>query len=104
MNHETNMAAQEAKLAAHESWLGRLTDDLITLTKNVNLLTTAVAVSEANRQNAEKSNDQLKPRVDALEKDQNKRSGAWYLVYALGGLIVGGATVAAAVLEILKNK
>ena len=103
MNHETNMAAQEAKLAAHESWLGRLTDDLITLTKNVNLLTTAVAVSEANRQNVEKSNDQLKPRVDALEKDQDKRGGAIGFVFALGGFIVGAAVVAGVVFEALKK-
>jgi hypothetical protein len=103
-NHEgSNMAAAEAKLASHELWLDRLTNDLITLTKNVNLLTTAVAVSEANRQNSEKANDLLKPRVDELEKAQEKKNGAWGLVYGLGGFIVGCAVVAGVIYEALKK-
>lgn len=103
MNHENNMAAIEAKVASHESWLDRLTNDLITLTKNVNLLTTAVAVEQANRQNAEKSNEQLKPRVDALEAKDNKSSGAWGFVFALGGFIVGGAVVAGVIIEFVHH-
>jgi len=87
MSHEHNLAVIDGRLDQTEKNLSKLTENVIAIATNVNLLTTAVKLMEQSQKADAEASRKIPDRLSALEANQNTMRGGWMALCAIGSVV-----------------